>query len=191
MALSHSIMTALLDERMSGYALTKSFDTSLGFFWKASHQQIYKCLRDLESDGLIEGERVVQAGRPDKTVYSLTAAGREALSLWVMGESRYTAVKDDLMVKLYNLDTGNLDHIAGEVQSRITSIESQLALYERIRSRGYAHPERLSLRRKGIHQVLKAGIASAEQTLSWLLGVRDMLLIEVKQPAEGQNRRKA
>ena len=48
MALSHAIMTALLEDDLSGYELAKRFDTSLGFFWRASHQQIYQELRKLE-----------------------------------------------------------------------------------------------------------------------------------------------
>ncbi|MFT6051207.1 MAG: DNA-binding PadR family transcriptional regulator, partial [Halioglobus sp.] len=33
MALQHAIMTALLEDEMSGYELAKAFDSSLGFFW--------------------------------------------------------------------------------------------------------------------------------------------------------------
>ena len=47
MALSHAIMTALLEEDLTGYDLAKKFDTSLGFFWQASHQQIYQDLKKL------------------------------------------------------------------------------------------------------------------------------------------------
>ena len=41
MALAHAIMTALLEDDLSGYELARDFETSLGFFWQASHQQIY------------------------------------------------------------------------------------------------------------------------------------------------------
>ena len=37
MALAHAIMTALIDDDLSGYELAKAFDVSLGFFWRASH----------------------------------------------------------------------------------------------------------------------------------------------------------
>ena len=40
MALTHAILTALLEEDLTGYELAKQFDVSLGFFWTASHQQI-------------------------------------------------------------------------------------------------------------------------------------------------------
>ena len=44
MALTHAILTALLEEDLTGYELAKQFDVSLGFFWTASHQQIYQTL---------------------------------------------------------------------------------------------------------------------------------------------------
>jgi DNA-binding PadR family transcriptional regulator len=42
MALAHAIMTALIEDDLSGYELARDFETSLGFFWQASHQQIYQ-----------------------------------------------------------------------------------------------------------------------------------------------------
>ena len=83
MALSHAIMTALLEEPLSGYDLAREFETSLGFFWHASHQQIYRELRTLAERGWLEAEGVAQAGRPDKIVYALTPAGRAGTKLFV------------------------------------------------------------------------------------------------------------
>ena len=167
MALNHAIMTALLEDRMSGYELARSFDTSLGFFWKASHQQIYKALRELEQQGLLESEDVPQAGKPDKVVYALTPAGRDALDAWVLGESRVTESKDDLFVKLYNLTPENRDHIRGEIAGRAEQARQRLALYRRIRERNYASPENLPLRRRGIYLALLAGIRHCEMFLGW------------------------
>ena len=80
MALGHAVMTALLDEEMSGYELARAFDTSLGFFWKASHQQIYKTLRELEHSGFLASTDVVsQAGKANKVVYALTKSGSTEL----------------------------------------------------------------------------------------------------------------
>jgi len=167
MALDHAIMTALLEDRMSGYELTKSFDTSLGFFWKASHQQIYRTLRELEKQGLLESEDVPQAGRPDKVVYALTPPGRKALEQWVMGDGQLREARDDLYVKLYNLSGANRDHIRAELAGRAERVRGQLALYRRIRERHYARPEALALRRRGIYLALLAGIRNCEAFLAW------------------------
>jgi DNA-binding PadR family transcriptional regulator len=168
MALNHAIMTALLEDRLSGYELTKSFDTSLGFFWKASHQQIYKCLRELQAQGLLAGEEVAQAGRPDKIVYQLTPAGRDELDNWVAGEGQLRESKDDLFVKLYNLSEKNLPHIRRELDNRAQRTRARLALYRQIRERRYQHPESLPLRQRGIYLALLAGIGHCEQLLAWI-----------------------
>jgi len=167
MALEHAIMTALLEDRMSGYELTKSFDTSLGFFWKASHQQIYRTLRELERGGLLDSEDVPQVGKPDKVVYGLTPAGREALDQWVMGEGQHREARDDLFVKLYNVSPDNREHIRRELARRVEQTRQRLALYRRIRDRHYATPQALPLRRRGIYLALLAGIRQSEMFLDW------------------------
>ncbi len=167
MALNHAIMTALLDDRLTGYELTKSFDTSLGFFWKASHQQIYKALRELEKQGLLESEDVPQAGKPDKVIYGLTEAGRDALDEWVLGDSRVTESKDDMFVKFYNLSADNAAHLQQELRERRRQDSTRLALYQRIRERHYADPQSLPVRRRGIYLALLAGIRHCETRLAW------------------------
>ena len=67
---------------MTGYELAKTFDASIGFFWKADHQQIYRELSRLRDKGHVQGREVVQSGKPNKLVYTLTAEGRAALKHW-------------------------------------------------------------------------------------------------------------
>jgi DNA-binding PadR family transcriptional regulator len=167
MALSHAIMTALLDEPLSGYDLAREFETSLGFFWHASHQQIYQELRKLAARGWLEAEGVAQSGRPDKIVYALTPAGREALDQWVSGPSRHKPAKDDLLVKLYNVGYSDPAPVVAELHERLASHRRTLALYRRIRDRHYGDPQALSPRRKGIYLALLAGIRGEETALAW------------------------
>ncbi len=167
MALSHAIMTALLEDDMSGYELAKAFDVSLGFFWHASHQQIYQELRKLADKGLLEKETIAQQGKPDKIIHHLTDAGREALAEWVWGDSRVQEAKDDLWVKLYNLNADNAGHLRDELRQRRQAMMERLYLYEKIRRRHYDDPESLPLRRKGVYLALLGGIRQGEQFLTW------------------------
>lgn len=167
MALSHAIMTALIEDEMSGYELAKAFDASLGFFWHASHQQIYQELRKLADKGWLCQRRVAQRGKPDKQLYALTAAGREVLDDWVFASSRVRESKDDLLVKLYNLSGENLPHLRAEMEARREHMMGRLFLYERIRRRHYADLDKLPLRRKGVFLALLAGIRHGEQYLAW------------------------
>jgi DNA-binding PadR family transcriptional regulator len=167
MALSQAIMTALIEDDMSGYELAQSFDSSLGLFWRASHQQIYQELKKLSEQGMLNKREVSQSGKPNKIVYGLTQLGREALQEWVYKESKVQEAKDDLLVKLYNLDASNVSHMIAELEGRRENIMQRLYLYERIRRRHYADPDSLPIRRQGVYLALLGGIRNGEQYLAW------------------------
>ena len=167
MALAQAIMTALIDADLSGSELAKDFETSLGFFWQASHQQIYQELRKLAGKGWLNKREVRQRGRPNKIVYGLTRAGREALAEWVFGPTRTQAQKDELLLKLYNLSAGNASHLAAEIHQRREEMMQRLYLYEKIRMRHYGNPAELPTRHKGVYLALASGIHQGEQFLAW------------------------
>ncbi len=167
MALAQAIMTALIDDDLSGLELSRDFEVSRGFFWNATHQQIYQELRKLSEKGWLNKREVNQSGKPNKIVYGLTLAGRKALSEWVMGPTKTQTAKDELLVKLYNLDAGNAGHLANEIHQRREEMMQRLYLYEKIRLRHYAEPETLPTRRKGVYLALSMGIHQGEQFLSW------------------------
>lgn len=167
MALAHAIMTALLEDEASGYELARDFETSLGFFWSASHQQIYQELRKLAARGWLDKREVRQSGKPNKIVYGLTDAGHEGLAQWVFAKTKTQAAKDELLVKLYNLSADNASHLAGEIGERRAQMMRLLYLYEKIRRRHYSAPEALPTRRKGVYLALTLGIRQGEQFLAW------------------------
>ncbi|MEC9051419.1 MAG: PadR family transcriptional regulator, partial [Actinomycetota bacterium] len=72
MALEHALLVALSEQPASGLDLTKRFGRSIGFFWSATHQQIYRVLGRMDRDGWVSVEEVAQQGRPDKKVYAVT-----------------------------------------------------------------------------------------------------------------------
>lgn len=101
MSLKHAILTLLETEEGSGYDLLKRFKQRLGFFWNASHQQIYLQLKKMHEAGLIDYEREAQKGKPDRKVYRVTQLGKETLLEWMEGHVKVDKVNDALLVKLY------------------------------------------------------------------------------------------
>src|SRR3974377_103614 len=100
MALADAILACLTERPMTGYELAKTFDASIGFFWKADHQQIYRELSKLRDRGHVQAREVVQTGKPNKLVYTLTAEGRAALGHWAARPSSPPSLKDDILVRL-------------------------------------------------------------------------------------------
>ncbi len=117
---------------MTGYELAKTFDASIGFFWKANHQQIYRELTRLRDRGHIQGREVVQSGKPNKLVYTLTPEGRAALRHWAARPSIPSSIKDDLLVRLYALDSVDIDPLRADLMARLEYHRDRFARYERI-----------------------------------------------------------
>jgi DNA-binding PadR family transcriptional regulator len=131
-ALGDAILTCLTERPMTGYELAKTFDVSIGFFWKANHQQIYRELTRLRDRGHIQGCEVVQSGKPNKLVYTLTAEGRAALRHWAARPSSPASIKDDLLVRLYALDCVDIDPLRADLMARLEYHRDRFSRYERI-----------------------------------------------------------
>ena len=76
-----AVLGLLSDRERSGYDLLKTIERSVGFFWTPARSQLYALLPKLVERGLAKARRVEQDKRPDKTLYRITPAGREALRI--------------------------------------------------------------------------------------------------------------
>jgi DNA-binding PadR family transcriptional regulator len=100
MSLSHTILTLLSESAYSGYDLSKQFEDTISFFWKASHQQIYRELAKMEGLGWIESETIPQTGKPDKKLYRITPSGKKELETWFELPCTPSPIREDLLVKV-------------------------------------------------------------------------------------------
>jgi DNA-binding PadR family transcriptional regulator len=136
-ALGDAILACLTERPMTGYELAKTFDSSIGFFWKADHQQIYRELSKLRDRGHIQGREVVQSGKPNKMVYTLTAEGKAALRHWAARPSSPASIKDDLLVRLYALDSIDIEPLRDDLMARLEYHRDRFARFERILSKRF------------------------------------------------------
>ena len=132
LALADAILACLTERPMTGYELAKTFDSSIGFFWKADHQQIYRELSKLRERGHIQGREVVQTGKPNKLVYTLTAEGQAAFRHWAARPSIPASIKDDLLVRLYALDAVDIEALRTDLMARLEHHRDRYERYERI-----------------------------------------------------------
>lgn len=95
-------LLALLATRPAhGYELLQALEKLFGpVLPPVNVGQVYVTLRRLEEAGLIAGTDVPQEGRPDKRIYTLTSAGREAVADWFEEPSEDTWRPDSFLVKL-------------------------------------------------------------------------------------------
>ncbi|WP_309732376.1 PadR family transcriptional regulator [Chamaesiphon sp. OTE_75_metabat_556] len=183
MALSHAILAAINDRSCSGYDLAKQFDGSIGFFWNATHQQIYRELTKLEEQSQIDAQLVRQEHRPNKKIYSLTSKGEETLRSWIEMPSTVSPLKDDLLVKIFAGSIVSPETIVTELKHhRMQHLES-LHTYQAIAAQDF--PDRWSktcLRQSQLSNVgryqyitLRQGIRFETEWLAWCAEAIDLL----------------
>ncbi|WP_377268435.1 PadR family transcriptional regulator [Peterkaempfera sp. SMS 1(5)a] len=171
MALEHAILVSLLEKPGSGYELASRFDRSIGRFWTATHQQIYRVLRRMEADGWIAAEDVVQEGRPDKRVYSAAGPGREALSVWLRAPVEPETVRHDLAVKIRAAafdDPAGRAGLVAEVERHRVVHAALLDRYLAGERRDFPDPAVLDAQQSLQHVVLRGGIEYERMTVAWL-----------------------
>jgi DNA-binding PadR family transcriptional regulator len=179
MALRHAVLAALLEGEASGYQLSKRFDVSVANFWSATPQQLYRELERLEAEALLRGRVVEQERRPNKRVFTLTAAGHEELHAFVARPAKPTAIRDDLLVKVQAADGTDLDAVREALTERLAQARGKLALYDRLRDNLLdGQTENAHLRdaeRVGPYLTLMGGRMYEEQNIRWCEAVLAVL----------------
>lgn len=167
MALEHAILVSLSEKASTGYDLARRFDKSIGQFWTATHQQVYKVLARMEADGWLAVTHVAQDGRPDKKVYDVTAAGRDELARWIGEPAAPEVGRSDLAVKIRGASYGDPKAVADEVRRHRAIRAERLEYYLANEKREFPDPS--TLRGARLHQwlVLRGGITLERGLLDW------------------------
>jgi DNA-binding PadR family transcriptional regulator len=102
MPLHHAVLSQLAASESYGYELKRGFERSVGPQWGALNiGHLYQVLDRLRRDGLVTIVRSEpQPRRPDRLIYAITAAGREALAEWLGEPVPATGYRDELHLKL-------------------------------------------------------------------------------------------
>ncbi len=86
---------------MSGYAIKKAIEQSIGNFWNESYGQIYPILKHLAAEGLATTSVERHVGKPDRYVYALTDKGRRALQRWLRKPAEQEVGRIEILLKLF------------------------------------------------------------------------------------------
>jgi DNA-binding PadR family transcriptional regulator len=167
MSLPHAILTALLERPSSGLELTRRFDRSIGYFWSATHQQIYRELGRLENDGLIRALPSEQPTRGQKKSYEVLPAGRAELARWTAASQDPRPARDALLLRLRAAAVVGTEGVEADLRRHLALHQRQLAEYREIEERDFG-PGRDAVRDRLQHLVLRAGIDLETFWIQWL-----------------------
>ncbi len=176
--LGYALLSLLARGELSGYDIARQMKAPIGYFWHASHSQIYPELARLERDGYVGHQVVEQHDRPDKKVYSLTDAGREALRTWVTSPLDVPSVRDELVLRAFSLWLGDRREAAALFREHERRHEAQLEEYQAIE----AHIKGQSARLPSIdspefaaYATLQRGMGYERECAAWCRWVAEQL----------------
>ncbi|MFV3129494.1 PadR family transcriptional regulator [Niveispirillum sp. KHB5.9] len=156
MSLPHALLTALIERPGSGLELAGRFDRSIGYFWQATHQQIYRELARLEAAGWIEGT-AVEGAKGRKRAYRVLPSGRKELARWTVAGQEPMPIRDEVMVRLRAEAVIGPTALADALAKLAAHHRERLEIYRGIEAKGFTPPPD-SRAQKLQHLVLKAGI---------------------------------
>lgn len=175
MSLAHAVLTSLLEHPSSGYELARRFDRSIGYFWRATHQQIYRELARMEAAGWLASSVPADAGRTRKREYRVLVAGRRELAQWAAQPAQLPDLRDEFMVKLRaDAVLAEVD-LRPELQRHLALHREQLAQYQAIEARDFPAGHALSRHAQIQHMILKKGIRYEQGSLAWTEEMLDLL----------------
>ena len=169
MSLKHVMLGFLEMYPLTGYDLKKMFDSSVKYFWTATHSQIYRTLNEMEKEELVEVEFVQQVDLPNKKILHITDKGKHELNSWLLTDLDIPPVRHKLLVQLTWADRLSDEEIINKLELYGEKLKERLKVYKseshNIIMKDNAHTDREYLLWK---LTLQNGIDSYESELKWI-----------------------
>ncbi len=186
MSLSHVLLTSLLERPSTGFELARRFDRSIGFFWNATHQQIYRELNHMLKKGWVSTlENEMDNSR--KKTYQVEQLGRIELASWMTQQSEPSQLRDDLMVRLRAEAQLSNNQILPELLRHLGLHQEKLKLYQSIYDKDFKNSDDLNNRVLYIHKmILELGITMESEWIKWLEQVIPQLKLFAQDSVSGE-----
>jgi len=168
MALKHVLLTVLTENDATGYDIVKRFQDVLGYFWNASHQQIYQELGKLHKTGLVTYQEISQQDKPDKKLYRITSVGEAVLKEWIESPTKQRSINENILVKMYAgifLETTQLQTI---LEAEKAEAEEQLQQYINIEEQYFSAEDTKTRTDHLVYIALRKGIHKEQYRIAWV-----------------------
>lgn len=145
---SYAILGLLAIKPWTTYELAKQMEISLRNFWPRAERKLYEEPRKLVAHQLATVQRETVGKRP-RSVYRITAAGRQALRAWLDEPGALASLEFETLIKVFFGEHGskeqllaNLDRIYSQATARAV-IDAQWA--QHYLTTGGQFPQRLAV----------------------------------------------
>lgn len=169
MSLKFAILTSLTERAGSGIELARRFDRSIGYFWPATHQQIYRELDRLGAAGLIrELPSEGGSGRGNPRRFGVTPEGAQHLADWIREPDEPDPMRSTMAVRVRAAAaTGAVAEVRDALLHHRAERAATLESYRGIERRDFPTPAGDDARGVLQHRVLRLGIQVEEAWLTW------------------------
>jgi len=159
------ILGLLCIQPAHGYDLHQQITTHLSLIWHLSISQVYGTLDRLHARGWISGDTPPE--HPRRTVYSLTAAGRQQAEAWLAAPTRAAvqAVRLEFPSRLYILQQIHPDSITPAITAQAAEVHKALHSLRSLENR-------LPAGQIYNHLALQIRLQQLEALLVWLEGLQ-------------------
>lgn len=137
-----AILGLLAEQPRTGYDIKKEAEGRLRHFWSESFGHLYPMLRRLKSRRLVSVRTVAGSrGRPDRMVYSITAAGRRALRGWFDRPPPPPHPRNELLLRLFLGRHAPPEALLRDLVAYRAGLSSALAALRSVEARLALEPE--------------------------------------------------
>ena len=185
MSLDYAILGFLSYKPLSGYDLKKIFDNSVQHFWSADQGQIYRTLSRLADQGFTEIEVVAGSQRPDRKVYHITPAGREALHIWLAGPVHSHEPRSASLIQVFFAGQLSDEQLLAKFEQVASYSRQVLAAYQQIPAVIDSYAQDFASPRESFcwNLTLELGFKSIQAQLEWAESVIERIRSKQIPPA--------
>lgn len=146
---SYAILGLLALRPHSAYELATQSRRSLRFTWPTAESRLYAEPRRLVAEGLVESDEEQSGPKRRRTVYRITAEGRQALERWLSSDPAAPRIEIEVMLRVLLADSGTRDDLLTAIDSTRASnrelYDHGLSMLRAYQEGDVAYPERMHL----------------------------------------------
>ncbi|WP_040949976.1 PadR family transcriptional regulator [Gorillibacterium massiliense] len=95
------ILGLLQQKSRTGYEINDYFKSVFSHFFNGTYGMIYPTLKKLEQDKVIQKEVIVQEGKPNRNVFSISDEGRKLFDDYLESPVQPEVVQSDFLMRLF------------------------------------------------------------------------------------------
>ncbi|SNT45283.1 PadR family transcriptional regulator [Rhodococcoides kyotonense] len=125
---SYVILGLLVSRDWSAYEIAEHFAKGIGELWPRADRQSYNAPKKLLDLGLVTSTNQAVGAR-NRTVYSITTEGRDALVSWLSTGSRPSALEFEGMIRVLVAEQGSIDDLRNNLLTMRDQAASSRSLF--------------------------------------------------------------